>query len=555
MRNVFLPSIIAAIWLFARSAAAFTIESSITRGCHEQVTADAWRGVRAQRPEATMPLPSSGDDQALMDDLPFSLPADLADIGGATLLMGVRDNDLKSFAATALDQLAQLNADPSGQKEHCLRSTDDKEPDGSKNAVAACRSFIHDTLISALEGLDAQGLPDVNQREKLTITLAIRGKTQVMVPLFFLRAGRGIHAIQDSFTHTFRNQAEMPQITTVLNWINYADDNLDEASEGPPHLTELDRCDDPDKLRTRRHQLAIAASTEALAVLLDGSMNASDKSSALDAVLDKYVSFDESSDCHAANHWCNAPELAYRPSGCQCNVLGVGDREWSAWWWLGALLASWQLRRKRRLAQAASLCVAIFAGLGTARAESATPDQSSGTLRAPIDALVNAGAPPRKGAQDPAGAFFGRATFGASYDKPALVGGLGMRYQLSRPFMIGFDVEWNPWIVFVPEHVRGGAASAYFSLIRRFQMKNEALNLRSSVALGGSMLLIDLVGAPAGSVGPFFGISFLGIEWKLYRGIYLCVDPTYIAFPVPHVTGAPLGYYQYRFQFGLEFGG
>jgi len=52
-------------------------------------------------------------------------------------------------------------------------------------------------------------------------------------------------------------------------------------------------------------------------------------------------------------------------------------------------------------------------------------------------------------------------------------------------------------------------------------------------------LLFDLVAAPAGSFGPFFGLSLLGIEWKLSRGFYLTVDPTFIALPVPHVTGVP----------------
>jgi len=72
---------------------------------------------------------------------------------------------------------------------------------------------------------------------------------------------------------------------------------------------------------------------------------------------------------------------------------------------------------------------------------------------------------------------------------------------------------------------------------------------------GNSVLLTDLVGAPAGSTGPFLGLSFLGVEWKYAPGFYLTIDPTYIAFPIPHVTGAPFGYLQYRFLVGLEFGG
>ena len=71
--------------------------------------------------------------------------------------------------------------------------------------------------------------------------------------------------------------------------------------------------------------------------------------------------------------------------------------------------------------------------------------------------------------------------------------------------------------------------------------------------MGG--FLFNLVGAERGSIGPFLGLSFLGVEFKISRGFFLTVDPSYIAFPVPHITGAPFGYYQYRFQVGLEFGG
>ena len=69
------------------------------------------------------------------------------------------------------------------------------------------------------------------------------------------------------------------------------------------------------------------------------------------------------------------------------------------------------------------------------------------------------------------------------------------------------------------------------------------------------MLLFDLVGAPAGISGPFVGLSLLGAEWKAAPGFYVTIDPTYIALPMPHLTGTPLLYAQYRFMLGVEFGG
>jgi hypothetical protein len=121
--------------------------------------------------------------------------------------------------------------------------------------------------------------------------------------------------------------------------------------------------------------------------------------------------------------------------------------------------------------------------------------------------------------------------------------------------MLGFDTEWNPWITITPSELHKGALNSYVSVIGRFQLAYAPINIRTTASLGASFLLTDLVGAPAGSVGPFLGLSLLGVEWKFAPGFYLTVDPTYIAFPVPHVTGIPFGYLQYRFQVGLELGG
>jgi len=154
-----------------------------------------------------------------------------------------------------------------------------------------------------------------------------------------------------------------------------------------------------------------------------------------------------------------------------------------------------------------------------------------------------------------AGAFFGRLAVGASYDNAALSGGLGIRYQFSRNWMLGLDGEWNPYIATSPGKIRSGSANAYLSIVRRFQLRWETVNIRSTASVGGSMLLFDLVGADKYSVGPYFGISFLGAEIKAARGFYVTIDPTYIAIPIPSVTGVPFMYAQYRFMVGIEFGG
>jgi hypothetical protein len=338
--------------LVPQAARAFTIETSVSRGCHEEVTAAALRATRSALPATTVALQSLRDDGALIDDVAFTVPGDLNDIGAVTLLLGARDNDIKSIAAVNLDELAALNAAPGNQQEHCLRAADQNEPTGSSAALDDCRKYIRETLLSALDGLDDQGRPDGAKRDRLEVALAIRGQVRVSVPTFYLRAGRGLHALEDSFTHTFREVADRHKVTTVLNWIDYAEQRLKPSVDGPGHLTELDRCDDPDELRTERRHLAIDAATAALRALLDPTLDRGAKTRAIDALLDQYVSFDDSAHCTSDNQWCDAPELAYASPACGCTIPGArapraatGQRSLV----LGALLlVGTRLRRRRQ---------------------------------------------------------------------------------------------------------------------------------------------------------------------------------------------------------------
>jgi len=317
--------------------------------------------------------------------------------------------------------------------------------------------------------------------------------------------------------------------------------------------------------------LAIEAGATAFGELLDPSHDRAAKEKGIDDMLDEYVSFDTRANCTAANHWCDAPENAYGSSSCACRSAGAGTRGATRASALGVGLIgglAWGRRRRRGRRgdnganrSGISSVLGILACLGFwftprgALADTAGIPANGPDNKGPVKALEgesNSGAP---NTVDPAGAFFARLALGASYDKPGFAGGLGLRYQLGTPWMLGFDAEINPFVTKTPRRLRTGVANAYVSLIRRFQLKNDSINVRSQVGLGASVLLIDLVGAPAGSYGPFFGLSFLGVEWKVARGFYLTVDPTYLAFPVPHLTGAPFGYLQYRFLLGLEFGG
>lgn len=544
-----------ALWQFvaigavASPAAAFTIQSNATTGCHERVTQQAWERTREMLPEMTARLPSSGDDEPLIADVAFDVPDSMSDIGGVTLLLGVRDNDVKSNGPNDLRELTVAASDPSIQQEHCLRSLDQDEPDGSREAVEACRDYIREQLVSSLDGLDAQGRPSAALRDKLRVSLAIRQEIDVQVPAFFLRAGRALHALEDSFTHTFRNPEEPGKIRTVLNFAEYTQDTLDEAVDGPPHASEMDQCDDADELRKERRELAVEAASVALVAVLDPSLDRAAKERAVDAMLDEYVAFDEGSDCRSDNGWCDAPERVYGSPTLGCSLsTPTPPSGGSAAAVLGLAAAAVLLRRRRQVAAIAVAFALLFAP-GVARADDVGP------IDGPASALAGEGSVAVPGKKDRVGAFLGRVAGGASYDNAAFSAGLGLRYQISDAWMLGLDGEWNPFFAVAQTKVRTGAANAYFSVIRRFQLVRESVNIRTTASVGASMLLFDLVGADKYSMGPFLGLSFLGVEWKAAPGFYVTVDPTYIALPVPNTVGVPFLYAQYRFLVGIEFGG
>jgi hypothetical protein len=540
----------------SRPAEAFPIESAATEPCHERITMEAWRQVQAMLPEQAAELPSRGDDEALIKDVPFTVPKSLQSIGPVTLLLGVRDNDIKEHGPTDLKNLTPQASDPDVQMEHCLRAPEHDEPSGTEQAVEACRDFIRGKLLTALDGLDENGKPDTRKREELQVSLAIRDQIDVDVPLFFLNAGRALHALQDSFTHTFRSpdDPEDPQapdkITVMLNFVDYTNGTLDEGVDGPPHASELDVCDNPDELRTQRRAHATEASAMALLALLEPEK---DPATEIERMLDTYVAFDAAANCTADNNWCNAPEREYGSPTLRCSISGASPSS-SLLMSLPFLSLAFLLRLRRRGVSAKVVGVGAFV-LASAGGMSVARADDSGPIDGPASALSGTSDSATIGKIERAGAFFGRLAVGASYDNAALSGGLGMRYQLSRKWMLGIDGEWNPYIATSPGRLRTGSGNAYLSVVRRFQLRYESVNIRTTASLGASMLLFDLVGADKYSVGPFFGLSFLGVEWKVARGVYVTLDPTYIAIPVPSLKGVPFMYAQYRFLLGLEFGG
>jgi len=544
-----------------RLAHAYTISSAITAGCHEKITTDALRAVRLELASAG-PLPADRNERALIDDLEFTPAGDMTDLGGATLLVGVRDNDLKGRDSMALSQLALVHGDPSAQREHCLRNSHEKEPGGSATAVLDCRAFIVERIGEALAGLDATSTPDLANRTSLPLYLSLRHGVDASLPTYYVRIGQAIHAIEDSFTHTYRSPDEM-QITVNLDWVDEANGNLVEATDGPPHSTELDRCDDPDDLRQRRRELATEAATAVLRTTLDPNQTNDQKMAAVEVILDKYLSYSQG--CTFDNNWCQATERQYGNGQFSCS-MGGPQRRTSGWGWamilgLFALAgrARWRHGKKALMGMTVLLIVGFLPSRALAQPEPGGPPDDAAAVAAEHKAPPPVTTPVKEpGPKDPSQVALGAYLGGSgSVNNAAAAAALGARLRFSKHWTFGLDAEWNPWIaVNGASTVRAGVFNGYGTVIFRLPLAYEQFNLRTTANLGVSRLLIDLYGAPKGSTGIYAGLSPLGLEWKMSRLLFLIINPLNFAMPTPQLKGVPFSYSQYRFTIGLEvYGG
>ncbi|HEU4533813.1 MAG TPA: hypothetical protein VFS00_06830, partial [Polyangiaceae bacterium] len=273
--------------------------------CHERITWWALRQVRTDLGPVTASPPANDEDEALADDLTFRVPSDVSDRAGLALLLGVRDNDLKGLGGRDADSLTFIHGDPDLQLEHCLRRPEHDEPGGSEAALADCRGFIKERALQALEGLNEAGEVDYGKQVPFEVTLSIRGQLDVDLPLFYVRMGQALHALQDGFSHTLRTPDGL-RVTSVLNFIDEVDGTREESRDGPAHLSGMDRCDVDDELRVLRVSLTEQATIELLRAALDPALARAQKEAAIDAVLATYFSYEPG--CSLANGWCDAPE-------------------------------------------------------------------------------------------------------------------------------------------------------------------------------------------------------------------------------------------------------
>ncbi len=280
------------------SARAFTFESPLSDGCHERITQHAIE--EAGWPDGrTPPLPTRAEE-LLLDGLPVRLDRD--DPWTLAAVIGVRHSDLAGRSATDVPALAEIHGDPGRQRDHCLRAPQDDGPEGDAAALAACRDFVLEQIAVALGEDDDVRL---EAAQVVDVALAFEGRVPVAVSRYAFHLGRALHAVQDSYTHSFRTP-DHARVRHVLNYADWASDpDYESRRDGQAHRSALDACEGSDAAR-ERERAATDASRDLLIELASGEGGRTGRLERASVVLDRILALEPG--CTPDNGYCGAPE-------------------------------------------------------------------------------------------------------------------------------------------------------------------------------------------------------------------------------------------------------
>ena len=536
--------------LFSATARAFTIQSPVSSGCHEQITQDALLMLQPGPQDLTLlqAQPLSPEQQRLFDNLKIQLPQGTGFVA-ASLIAGVRWNDL--LGNDPIDLLVLNAAHNSNQLSamHCIRRSDEDEPEGSRLALARCRAFIEAELANALalRSTDDSGAAptpgpwDLLHQEVLVPEyLPSIGATQVHYAALGFHLGRALHAIQDSHTHSYRDADG--QVTVVLNWMDMVSGHLTPARDGPAHLSSLDHCKDPDPRVQRGYEWAVRDS----AAFLNAVMAAD--TLAVELLLDGL--FAQREGCTEANLWCQTrpEEHLLGPPSSACTIHEQSRTDFSLLL-LPLLIFSLRRQRKKRapspprhrgpaLLLLFVLLACAYSSTAFARTSDPVPPTSTPSAKA-----TACGPLCRPWSVE----------LRSFVSLNALAFGFTGEFHYSWPRVgIALGVEVNPWIQHHDLSIETGAISPYLSFLHRLNFGK--LSLRQRISLGASILLTETTPYSAGSAGPYVELSALGAEfYARNRRFAFIVDGVSIAVLVVGTKDPLFALSQYRLGLGFRF--
>jgi hypothetical protein len=523
-----------ALGIVAAGLASAAPARGFVENCHQGITSEALD--QGGWPLGLSPPPLTGDDRYLVQEVPFYVPERARNPWALAALMGNQFTDQGSVRGNDLVALAELAARPELQREHCLRSPGDDGPDGDRQALAACKAFI---LEQVQQALGPDSAPDLQRRETVRMTLVFRGKVNIPVNQYGFHLGRALHALQDSFTHTFREPDGGHKVRTVLNWVEWlhGGSSYNEARDGFQHVTPLDNCNVEAVGGLERRATALEASSELAAALADDSGAREGRLARAEQVIDRW--FLQQTGCTAENGWCDAPERNLK-TGYGCATVPGRPRPLGLLWLVAVGLLFGRLLRRSTAVTGLAVALAIpwLFGAAVARAEEikgdvikkATPEEQRELESKPLGIILRGG---------------------LAIDNAAANAGVGVRWDLNKYFTVGVDAEYNPWISLEERRTANGTTNIYAVGLWRLNIR-DYLELHAKLGAGMSIMMFDTFAAKQGSIGPFASVSPLGVAFRMGARWRFLVDPGELVFAVPQLKGIPLVYRQHRFSIGLQ---
>lgn len=519
------------------AARAWQIEDPIHHNCHERISTAALERVGY----VDTPPPLDQADSSLRDNVEFTASRYPANIYALSLVIGVRNADTHGGMDFSFNNnAAAANADDD-QSAHCLRTKEQDGPAGDDAAVVDCRGTIESLYWQALSSLDDAGNVSADARSDVSVATQFQGPVSYPLSKFYYFAGRALHAVQDSFTHSFRS-ADGRRIRHVFNWSDQVSCSLDEARDGHGHETILDHCEDGDPSEPDRFALSIDASSELLGALTKPGTHA-ERAQRIADFLENWMSYEPG--CSLDNRYCDSPsyawlshsdrsddDICHGPLGCEAQGRRMPSNP--TWLWPYGLLALLAVLRRRRLAPA--LALGLLTLLSAPRLSQAAEED---------DEAPHA----RREAKVGGLRVEGRASL--SVDNPAYAFGAAGMFAFARAD-VGVFAELNPWYSIERRRMSLGATN--FGILGHYlHPLRRDLVLRFGLGVGCSMLNADMLGVKAGNLGLYLDFRAMGLIWQLTDSAALTVDPLDLALPAPALVGWPILFTQHRASIGLQF--
>ncbi len=355
----------ATVWGIPGAAWAFTIGTSVTQRCHEKITGKAIARSNVDKPQGWIRDWPQQDASWLKvahwleeEGLVEPKDDDRWRLLQVSMFLGVRYPDQRGFGVTDLQGLREIHLSGNDQQAHVLRSPDQDGADGDRLALMSARTLIRDLVARARSGADPWSM--AGHMKAVSVWAEFYGDVDVAVwePAFSM--AKAMHALQDSFAHTYRSP-DLDRVYAVCNFIDAVTGDHDERRDGPRHSVFTDACDEPDVQPLR--DAAVVASTElfnaGLEYMTSGDM------APVDQVLDRWLTLEPGCDFDAG--YCGTPWAAVakrsETHAFGCSYARQASPDLAS---LILVLAMLMLRHRRRRSRAGR-------GMGEGQGLSSTP--------------------------------------------------------------------------------------------------------------------------------------------------------------------------------------